>query len=225
MEDCPGRRILLPLLLAAHFLLASTAPPDGQATLDRHVQSLGTEARRAQKLAEFRENLSSTMPVGPVRSSPPELSGGGCDVSIIIPARNDGHAGGSFLKRLINCLHTISRLGWDGLDVSAEVIVVDWATSKGKISLREALGYGAACDTDQSDSKQCPYHDPGCVLRFMVIPESWSSGLLNPLGHGVMQYMAKNIAIRRASGRYVRTNRCCAPYHCFTARPVADHVF
>ena len=60
-----------------------------------------------------------------------KLSPGDRGVGTKRRARNDGHAGGTFLKRLINCLHTLSRFGWEGLDVSAEILVVDWATPKG----------------------------------------------------------------------------------------------
>ena len=42
-----------------------------------------------------------------------------------------------------------------------------------------------------------------CMYRFILVPAAVAEALFNPLRLGLMQYVAKNVGLRRARGRWV----------------------
>ena len=111
------------------------------------------------------------------------------------------------------------------LGVSVEVILVCWADSlhqapgmegqgqggTGNISLLEALGFvarsrrvgseGVVAAEEEYVDKEDYWHDANGQLRFLVVPPEAHESVYNPLRLGLLQYVSKNVGMRRARGR------------------------
>ena len=120
------------------------------------------------------------------------------------------------------------------LGVSVEVILVCWADSlhqapgmegqgeggTGNISLLEALGFvarsrrvgseGVVAAEEEYVDKEDYWHDANVQLRFLVVPPEAHESVYNPLRLGLLQYVSKNVGMRRARGRWTLvTNADC----------------
>lgn len=45
------------------------------------------------------------------------------------------------------------------------------------------------------------WHDMNVVIRFLIVPPERHAEAQNPLNLGLLQYVAKNVGMRRACGR------------------------
>lgn len=160
----------------------------------RDIPTLYRSSAVSVLLADFRPILDSEMlnkEVGHKVSLPPEMTD--LDLTLVMASRNDGYGG--------NASHSRAQLALDMIDyhlgvypsLKVELILVEWNPTP--------------------DSK--PYNEvfrlPKNVasMRFVPVPkmihDMWSS----PLIHGnysfvpFHEFIAKNIGIRRARGRYV----------------------
>lgn len=108
-------------------------------------------------------------------------------ISFVVPARNDNY-GGNFLQRMqvfLNCLLFLRQQH----ELSGEVIIVEWNPPKGKPRLAEALGWP-------------PTISPGSV-RIIEVPRALHCRLPNSDRIPMFEYIAKNVGIRRAKGKFV----------------------
>ena len=160
----------------------------------RDIPTLYRSSAVSVLLSDFRPILDSDMlnkEVGSKASQPPEVAD--IDLTLVMASRNDGYGG--------NASHTRAQLALDMIDyhlgvyrsLKVELILVEWNPAP--------------------DSK--PYNEVFRLpknlasMRFVPVPkivhDMWSS----PLIHGnysfvpFHEFIAKNIGIRRARGRYV----------------------
>lgn len=107
-------------------------------------------------------------------------------VSVVMPGRNDGH-GGDFLRRLRIAIDTIDKLaGKTG--TSIEVVLVEWNPPTDRPSLTEVL------EPPTSDQ---------CEVRIVTVSEDYHERFPNSDRTPLFQEIAKNVGVRRATGRAV----------------------
>jgi hypothetical protein len=112
----------------------------------------------------------------------------GPSLSIVVTGRNDQY-GGDFNERFFTSL----RFNRDQLAeraVAVEVILVEWNPIPGKPYLSELL------------SKEFPSQAGSLMRRYVVAPQYHAALTQNPL-LPYLEYMAKNVGIRRASAPFV----------------------
>ena len=120
-------------------------------------------------------------------SAPPPL------VSVVLTGRNDGY-GGDFVGRFIRTLR-FNHQHLRERGVPHEFVFIEWAPRSGVPLLAEVvLG-------------EVPELDPGVCSWFVVDPAYQSALSLNPRLE-YMEFAAKNVGIRRASGRFILTSNC-----------------
>jgi len=107
-------------------------------------------------------------------------------ISFVVAARNDNY-GWNFLHRMqvfINCLLTL----WKRYELNCELIIVEWNPPEGAPQLAEALSW--------------PEITRGRV-RIIEVPAALHRRLPNSDRIAMFEYIAKNVGVRRAKGRYV----------------------
>jgi hypothetical protein len=110
----------------------------------------------------------------------------GCQLSVVVTSRNDGH-GGKMLERTRlfgdSLINQANRFG-----ISGELIIVEWNPPDGP-RLSEVLHF----------QNRSEHFD----IRFIEVPESIHVGLRNADVIPLFQMIAKNVGIRRARGKFV----------------------
>lgn len=107
-------------------------------------------------------------------------------VSVVMPGRNDGH-GGDFLRRLRIALDTIDKLaGRTG--TATEVVLVEWNPPPDRPGLAEVL------DPPTTDR---------CEIRIVTVSEEHHERFPNAERTPLFQEIAKNVGVRRTTGRAV----------------------
>lgn len=109
------------------------------------------------------------------------------EISIVITSRNDDHGGGLIyrMRLMIDCLAQLSKKY--GLEV--ELIVVEWNPPQNKPPLKDAIDV---------TTLSLPH-----TVRFIVVPPHVHSRFPESDRFPVLQYIAKNVGIRRARGNYI----------------------
>ncbi len=107
------------------------------------------------------------------------------DLSFILTARNDGHAG-NFLQRLRNTLDNLSRFPWSDYKKRVEIIVVSYNDPHDVPTLYSSLAF-----------ESNHWLDENAVIRFILVPSTYHETTENPLKIKMHQYRAKNIGMRR----------------------------
>lgn len=102
------------------------------------------------------------------------------NLSIIIVGRNDNHRGNfnSNLQQWIWNTHTLLP--------NAEIILVDWNQLSNEKPLAKAVSWPNNIDA-----------------KVIIVPAQVHNSIINPLGVPLLEYWAKNVGIRRASGRFI----------------------
>jgi hypothetical protein len=89
------------------------------------------------------------------------------------------------------------------------------AASRGRLSsLMHALGYrlgqGGSRGGGADAGEEAYWHDANVVIRVVLVPQEAHDAVYNPLGLGLLQYVSKNVGMRRACGRWLLvTNADC----------------
>jgi hypothetical protein len=108
-------------------------------------------------------------------------------LSVVVTSRNDNH-GGDLLRRMQTFLDTLGELAKD-YRVSLELIVVEWNPPADRPPLADVLHW--------------PENNDYCQCRVIVVPpeahQRYEIGDRLPM----MQMIAKNVGIRRATGEFV----------------------
>ena len=104
--------------------------------------------------------------------------------SIILTGRNDDY-GAEYIKRLNNFLRNLSFL-IKKYKISAEVLITEWNPLKDKEPLYQVI--------DKSI---------GTHVRIITVPEYEHSKIENSDIFGVFEFIGKNVAARRAKGKWV----------------------
>jgi len=107
-------------------------------------------------------------------------------VSVVMPGRNDGH-GGDFLRRLRIAIDTIDQLA-GRTDTTTEVVLVEWNPPTDRPGLAEVL--------DPPASGQCE-------IRVVTVSGTHHERFPNSDRTPLFQEIAKNVGVRRATGRAV----------------------
>jgi hypothetical protein len=106
-------------------------------------------------------------------------------LSIVISASNADY-GGKFLERLQLCVDdkaAFCRLQ----NINTELIVVEWNPPQDRPALKDAIRWDV-----------CPMK-----VKIITVSESLHRAYYNPGNFSFLEYMAKNVGIRRASGKMV----------------------
>lgn len=111
-------------------------------------------------------------------------------LSLVLTGRNDDY-GGNFVSRFFRVLTFNLELLAD-LKLSAEVILVEWCPTPGRPLLAERL------------QKSLPPRFRECVTTYVVDGRYQAALSLNPRLE-YLEFVAKNIGVRRATGQYVLT--------------------
>jgi hypothetical protein len=106
--------------------------------------------------------------------------------SVVMPGRNDGH-GGDFLRRLRISLDTIDKLAGK-TDTTTEVVLVEWNPPTDRSDLAEVL-----------EPPTCEQ----CEVRVVTVSENHHERFPNSERTPLFQEIAKNVGVRRATGRSV----------------------
>lgn len=111
--------------------------------------------------------------------------------SIVIAGRNDDYARG-FIHRIGVFLSTVNSHIKNVPLANVELLIVDYATPSGRKGLRDILRIGEFL---------------AGKVRFIVVPEEKHEEIIRRKGGSIhfLEYVAKNVAIRRARGDYVLT--------------------
>ena len=108
-------------------------------------------------------------------------------LSIVVTGRHDNY-GGDFNERFIAALRfNLARLSEHG--VACEVVLVEWNPVPDRPYLADVL------------ARECPDLAPS-LRRFVVAPEYHAALTQNP-AIGYLEYVAKNVGVRRAAAPYV----------------------
>jgi hypothetical protein len=114
-------------------------------------------------------------------------------LSIVLTGRNDGY-GGDFHARLLRTLRFNHR-ELVARHITHEIVFVEWAPPPDRPSLRSVL-FDAAPELDRS------------VFAWYVVDAMYQTALsLNPRLE-YLEFLAKNVGVRRARGRFVLTSNC-----------------
>ena len=126
-------------------------------------------------------------------------------LTIVLTGRNDGY-GGDFLSRFARSLRfNLQELNARG--ISHEVAFVEWAPPHDRSRLADVL-----FDT-------VPDLDRRVFSWYIVDPEYQTALSLNPRLE-YLEFIAKNVGVRRARGRYILTSNCDV----FFGRRVLDAI-
>lgn len=109
-------------------------------------------------------------------------------ITFVIASRNDNY-GGNLITRMENSLNSIITLS-ERHDLSSELIIVEWNPPPSKAFLEEEL------NLRNKSSNQID-------IRFLQVPPKIHNSLPNSNKTPMFEYIAKNVGIRRARGRYV----------------------
>lgn len=114
-------------------------------------------------------------------------------VSIVLTGRNDGY-GGDFTTRFFRTLRfNLQQLASRG--ISHEIVFVEWAPPAGSPLLIDQI-LGAVPELDPS------------ICSWWVVDGRYQEALsLNPRLE-YLEFLAKNVGVRRARGRFVLTSNC-----------------
>jgi hypothetical protein len=114
-------------------------------------------------------------------------------VSIVLTGRNDGY-GGEFTERFFRTLR-FNHAQLKMRDVAHELVFVEWAPPPGMPLLVDQI-FSAV-----------PELDPGICSWFVVDARYQDALSLNPRLE-YLEFIAKNVGVRRARGRFVLTTNC-----------------
>jgi hypothetical protein len=114
-------------------------------------------------------------------------------VSIVLTGRNDGY-GGDFLDRFFRTLR-FNHQQLAARAVPHEIVFVEWAPPRDTPQLAETV-FNAV-----------PELDPGVCSWYVVDPLYQQTLSLNPR-LAYLEFIAKNVGVRRARGRFVLTTNC-----------------
>jgi hypothetical protein len=114
-------------------------------------------------------------------------------LSIVLTGRNDGY-GGDFLVRLTRTLQFNHRQ-LDERGITHEIVFVEWAPPRDRRPLIDVL------------FEACPRLDRRLFAWYVVDPEYQTVLSLNPRLE-YLEFLAKNVGVRRARGQYVLTTNC-----------------
>lgn len=107
-------------------------------------------------------------------------------VSVVMPGRNDGH-GGDFLRRLRTAVDTIDVLA-DRTDTETELVLVEWNPPTDRPGLASVL------DSPTTDRFE---------IRVVTVSSDYHERFPNAETTPLFQEIAKNVGVRRATGRAV----------------------
>lgn len=106
-------------------------------------------------------------------------------LSIVFVGSNAGY-GGDFLGRVQNCIDNLYCLAEKhGLD--ADLIFVEWNPPADRPRMEKAIDWSRAT----------------IPTRIIVVPKEVHDSLPNPHGEKFFEYIAKNVGIKRATGKFV----------------------
>jgi len=108
-------------------------------------------------------------------------------LTFVVAARNDNY-GGDFLHRMQVSVSSLFALA-NRHDVCAELIVVEWNPPADRASLREAIDWRPIGDR--------------MTVRLITVPYDFHRTLPNATKMPMFEYWAKNVGIRRATGKFV----------------------
>ena len=108
-------------------------------------------------------------------------------MSIVVTARNDGY-GGDFLHRMQAFLNVLTDL-CSKQERCWELIIVEWNPPADRASLADALDWPRDVDPD--------------AIRVFRVPSGIHNRFPNSDKMPLFEYIAKNVGIRRARGRFV----------------------
>ena len=106
-------------------------------------------------------------------------------LSFVVAARNDNY-GGDFLHRLQVSLDTLAQF-CSCCALDAELVIVEWNPPAGNKPLIDAVRWSY----------------PTLAVRIVTVPEEVHGTLENAERMPMFEYIAKNVGIRRARGRFV----------------------
>ena len=108
-------------------------------------------------------------------------------ISFVVTARNDDY-GGNFLHRMQVFLNALSEL-CSRQESRWELIIVEWNPPPDKPGLAEVIKWPSSIDSD--------------TMRIIQVPSEIHYRLPNSARMPMFEYIAKNVGIRRARGRFV----------------------
>jgi hypothetical protein len=111
----------------------------------------------------------------------------------VLTGRNDGH-GGDFVGRFVHALRFNHR-ALTARGISHEIVFVEWAPPAGAPLLAERL-FEAAPEIDRS------------ACAWYVVDGRYQDALSQNPRLRYLEFLAKNVGVRRARGRYVLTTNC-----------------
>jgi hypothetical protein len=109
------------------------------------------------------------------------------EISFVVAARNDDY-GGNFLYRMQIFLNALLAQ-WLQYDLHAELVIVEWNPPKDKMSLQKVLTW--------------PDMPALSTVRIITVPNKVHLRLPNADRTPMFEYIAKNIGIRRATGKFI----------------------
>lgn len=109
------------------------------------------------------------------------------NMSFVVAARNDNY-GGDFLHRMQIFLNVLLTL-WDRHGLNAELVIVEWNPPEDSPRLLDALSWPKEKNAD--------------TIRFIEVPREMHLSIPNSERMPMFEYIAKNVGIRRAAGKYV----------------------
>jgi hypothetical protein len=109
-------------------------------------------------------------------------------ISLVAVGRNDGY-GGDFLKRLGTFVRCFSACCADHRLLS-EVVLVEWNPPPDRPALADAIPWHALTGN-------------WCSIKIVTLPVKIHTQLTNAAAMPLLEYMGKNVGIRRCSGEFV----------------------
>lgn len=108
-------------------------------------------------------------------------------ISFVVAGRNDNY-GGDYLQRVQLCINVLFSY-WQRFKLDAELIIVEWNPPADSSPLAEAISWRRRPDTG--------------TVRIITVPQKIHMQIPNPNKMPIFEYLAKNVGIRRATGRFV----------------------
>lgn len=105
-----------------------------------------------------------------------------CYLSIVAVGSNAGY-GGNFLERMQAWADNLYRL-IDRCELDADITIVEWAPPTDRPQIHEVIKFAGP-------------------VKIITVPREIHDRLPNPHGERFFEYIAKNVGIRRASGRFI----------------------